>query len=448
MREAPKAIRLKAAPDSAARVKKFLPFVLTAAQEGAFEEIRRDLAGSAPMNRLLQGDVGAGKTAVALLAILLALEEGVQAALMAPTEILAEQHFLSIAEAVRAAGRRPLLLTGGSRNRGALLRMIANGEADLVVGTHALCEEEVSFSRLGLVVIDEQHKFGVMQRSALTRKGGRPDLLVMTATPIPRTLALTLYGDLDISLIDESPPGRGPVATELLYGNQREKAYRAAEEEMRSERQVYVVVPAIEEEAERDLRVAVKTAEELAARFPARRVGLLHGRMTSERKEETMAAFKKREIDLLVCTTVIEVGIDVANATLIIIEHAERFGLAQLHQLRGRVGRGPLPSRCIFLCARRTEEAIARLSALTATQNGFEVATADLRLRGPGEMIGTRQSGYLPLKIGDLLRDEAILLQARQAAEEMVSKDPELSSSESAELKAVIGRRFAQMIDA
>ncbi len=407
------------------RLKESLPFNLTGAQERVLKEVISDMKAPYQMNRLIQGDVGCGKTIVALMAMLFAVEDGYQAALMAPTEILAEQHYINIHRLIEALGLKIALLSRGVDERP--LELIERGEIHIVVGTHALIEEDVKFKKLGLVIIDEQHRFGVMQRSALRAKGEIPDVLVMTATPIPRTLALTLYGDLDYSIIDELPPGRSPVITRVMNQSEKQELYRLIREEVRKGRQVYVVYPVIEESEELNLRSAIQGKEAFEKLFPEFRIGLLHGRLKPSEKEEIMAAFKAHKIDMLVSTTVIEVGIDVPNATLMVIVHAERFGLSQLHQLRGRVGRGSDQSYCILLAYEPlSEEARQRLQAMVKYSDGFSIAEQDLLIRGPGEFFGTRQSGMPDLKIANIVRDAELIPFAREAASSLIKRDPEL----------------------
>ncbi|HTT70661.1 MAG TPA: ATP-dependent DNA helicase RecG, partial [Anaeromyxobacteraceae bacterium] len=430
-----------------AEVRGLLPFALTSAQERALEEIARDMGASEPMNRLLQGDVGSGKTAVAFCALGLAVRSGYQAALMAPTEILAEQHARTLGRWLEGSGVELALL--GSRARGRPQReareALASGRARIAVGTHALLEEDVALERLGLVVIDEQHRFGVLQRARLIAKGKRPDVLVMTATPIPRTLALAFYGDLDQSTIDGRPPGRRPVKTRVFAEAERERAYELVRGELAQGRQAYVVYPLVEESEKSDLADAKTGAEELSSVFSPHPVGLLHGQMRSEEKEAVMARFRKGELAVLVTTTVIEVGVDVPNATALLVEHAERFGLSQLHQLRGRVGRGTAPSLCLLVArlGRGGGEARERLRVLEATEDGFEIARADLRLRGPGELVGTRQSGQDLLEVADLYRDEAILLEAREEAFALAAADPRLERPEHAAAAEALRERWA-----
>jgi ATP-dependent DNA helicase RecG len=412
------------------RLRATLPYTLTAAQERVWDEIRADMAAPFPMHRLLQGDVGSGKTIVAALGVLTAVEAGYQAAVMAPTEILAEQHFMTFRQLLEPLGVGVTLLTSAlrGRDRDARRASVAAGEVGCVVGTHALVQEGVGFRRLGLAVVDEQHRFGVAQRARLKAKGERPDLLVMTATPIPRTLALTLYGDLDVSVLDELPPGRRPVKTVARTGAKRREIFAFLRKEVAEGRQVYVVYPLVEESEALDLKAATDMARRIQREvFPDLEVGLLHGRLTFEEKDAIMRRFKAGAIHVLVSTTVIEVGIDVPNASVMLIEHAERFGLSQLHQLRGRVGRGPWKSYCILLTGSSLgEEAQRRVDAMVATTDGFKIAEADLELRGPGEFFGTRQSGLPQFRVADLLRDAALLEEARREAQAIVAADPEL----------------------
>ena len=407
-----------------------LPFELTAAQRRVGAEIYADMQSPQIMNRLVQGDVGSGKTLVGLGAILMAVENGYQAALMAPTEILAEQHYINIKTLVEPLGLTAVFLKGKQRKalRRELLTAIESGVAHIVVGTHALIQEEVHFARLGLAVVDEQHRFGVVQRGALYKKGEKPDLLVMTATPIPRTLALTLYGELEVSVIDELPPGRKPIRTALRAPDRRDAIFEFAGDQARQGRQVYVVYPLIEESEKMDLKSAVEAYEELCHGHLAEfEVALLHGRLAAEEKAEVMDAFKKNRIQVLVSTTVIEVGVDVPNATVMIIEHAERFGLAQLHQLRGRVGRGGEQSFCILVsyasAGAELSDSRERLEMMERTQDGFEIAEKDLQIRGPGEFFGTRQAGMPEFKVADLIEDEDLLQSAREEATRMVAAE-------------------------
>ena len=404
-----------------------LPFKLTGDQKRAVKEIVDDMSRPEPMNRLLQGDVGAGKTIVALLAALVAMENGFQVAFMAPTEILADQHFMTIRRRLEASRFRVAALTGSvpAKRRREILAELQGGSIHMVVGTHALAEDAVAFRELGLVIIDEQHRFGVVQRAALRGKGANPDVLVMTATPIPRTLSMTVYGDLDSSIIREMPPGRQPIRTFAKPESRREEAYRAIRKAVDEGRQAYVIYPLVEESEKVDLRAATAMAEHLATSvFPQYRVALLHGKLKSDEKDRVMASFAAGETNILVSTTVVEVGVDVPNATLMVVEHAERFGLSQLHQLRGRVGRGVHQSECILLYqSPLTDAGKARLQALVETNDGFVIAERDLELRGPGDFFGTRQSGLPTFRVGDLGRDSAIMEQARREASDWIATD-------------------------
>ena len=403
-----------------------LPFKLTDAQRKVVLQIFNDLKSSRPMNRLLQGDVGSGKTIVAVIAMIAAIENGYQAALMAPTEVLAEQHGRNIKKLLARTPYRVELLTGSLRpaEKKQLHNALASGGIHACIGTQALIQEKVSFARLGLVVIDEQHRFGVLQRAQLRARGFNPDVLVMTATPIPRSLAMTVYGDLDVSVIDELPPGRTPIETKVFGEDQRQEVKRLIAREVRAGRQVYVVYPLVEESEKIDLRDATKRYEYLRdVVFPKFSVGLLHGKMKPAEKEKVMQAFVAGEIQILVSTTVIEVGVDVPNASVMVVEHAERFGLSQLHQLRGRVGRGAEKSFCILLTSdKKTVIAEERLGIMAKTSNGFVIAEKDLELRGPGELLGTRQSGLPEFRVGNLVRDQTILERARRAAEFYLTK--------------------------
>ncbi|MBI5286244.1 MAG: ATP-dependent DNA helicase RecG [Deltaproteobacteria bacterium] len=436
------------------RLKGVLPFSLTPAQERVIEGIKRDMSSPHPMNRLLQGDVGSGKTIVALASTLIAIENGYQVAIMAPTEILAEQHYLNIHRYAELLGLRVSLLTSSipRAEKDQALKAIKEGKVDLSLGTHALIQEDVRFKVLGLVVIDEQHRFGVIQRALLKKKGSRgrvvkgsspspasnpgtlepwnPDVLVMTATPIPRTLAMTVFGDMDVSIIDELPPGRQPVATKVFRERDREKVYGIVKDEVAKGRQAYIVYPLVEESEDLELRDATRMAQHLQRDvFPHFKVGLLHGRLKGEEKERIMREFKKREIDVLVATTVIEVGIDIPNATVMMVEHAERFGLAQLHQLRGRVGRGEHKSYCLLLAYKiGSEDTYRRLKIMEETTDGFKIAEEDLKIRGPGDFLGTRQSGLPDFRIANLVEDISILQKARDEAFGLIKNDPELKS--------------------
>ena len=427
-----------------------LPFALTAAQERVWREIRLDMAEPYPMNRLLQGDVGSGKTIVAALAVLTAVESGYQAALMAPTEILAEQHLMTLGQLLSPLGVEVALLTNAVKGkaREQVRAGAADGSLACVVGTHALVQGDVGFRRLGLAVVDEQHRFGVNQRATLRRKGESPDVLVMTATPIPRTLALTLYGDLEVSVIDQLPPGRKPVITKTRTESARRQIYAFLREQVGQGRQIYVVYPLVEESEAIDLRAATEMADRLQREvFPDLTVGLLHGRVPFAEKDRVMREFKAGRLHILVSTTVIEVGIDVPNASVMLIEHAERFGLSQLHQLRGRVGRGPWRSYCILLSGAASEDARRRLEAMTATGDGFKIAEADLSLRGPGDFFGTRQSGLPEFRVADLLRDAAALEAARRDAVALIREDPNLLAPAHRALRGALLQRWRGKLD-
>ena len=402
-----------------------LPFQLTGAQERVVKRIFDDMQSDAPMNRLLQGDVGSGKTIVALQAMLAAMENGYQAALMAPTEILAEQHARNVKRLLASTPYRVELLTGSLRaaEKRRLHKDAAAGEIHAVIGTHALIQESVAFDKLGLIVIDEQHRFGVLQRAELRSRGFHPDVLVMTATPIPRSLAMTAYGDLDVSVIDELPPGRTPIKTVVVGEDQRGGVYKGVEREIRAGRQGYIVYPLVEESEKMDLKDATRMYEQLRDRvFPHFSIGLLHGKLKSAEKEDAMRRFVSGETQLLVATTVVEVGVDVPNASVMVIEHAERFGLSQLHQLRGRVGRGAEKSFCVLLASdKQTSVARERLGIMEETSDGFRIAEKDLEIRGPGEVMGTRQSGLPTFRIGNLVRDVQILEEARREADYYLS---------------------------
>lgn len=485
-------IAFKATTPLIERLHAQLPFPLTGAQQRVIHDIQQDMARPCPMNRLLQGDVGSGKTLVALHAMLLACGSGYQAALMVPTEILAEQHFLNLRNYVEKLGVEIALVSGGlsSKERAQVYERISEGAVQLVVGTHALLEETVQFARLGLIVVDEQHKFGVLQRATLRTKGRHPDVLVMTATPIPRTLAMTAYGDLDVSVIDEMPPGRKPIQTRVFRHPARSRAYAFIRKHIEAGRQAYIVYPLVEESEKLDLEAAIQAAERLQhEEFPAYTVGLLHGRMKSEDKAKVMAAFKDGLLQVLVATTVIEVGLDVPNATVMAIEHADRFGLAQLHQLRGRVGRGAHQSFCLLISsagggakhqesdAREeslptknapyapelplgiketwparmtpsvTQTAQQRLKAMVNCSDGFAIAEQDLRIRGPGEFWGTRQWGIPEFRVADLVRDAHVLEHARDEAFTLVAQDPQLTRPEHRGLKATMLRRWQAKLE-
>jgi len=422
-------------------IKKILPFHPTGAQKRVLKEIASDMQTPFPMRRLLQGDVGSGKTIVAFQAAIIAIENGYQVALMAPTEILAQQHYFSARQILEKAGYRIVLLTGSleADSKRDIHRHIAQGNAQLVIGTHALIQEQVEFERLGLVIVDEQHRFGVMQRLKLmkksdeTAKSAEPDVLVMTATPIPRTLALTLYGDLDVSVIDELPPGRTPVVTRTVPDERSSEVWDFVRKQIAAGHQAYVVYPVIEENEERELKAARQMFRQLREKiFSNLHIGLLHGRLDPDEKEHVMREFQKGEVDILVSTTVIEVGVDVANATVMVIEHADRFGLAQLHQLRGRIGRGAGKSYCVLMYGGKvSEEGQRRLDAMVRTSDGFQIAELDLELRGPGEFFGTRQAGIPSFRVANLIRDRQLLEAAkREAAFVVAGPSQEISQEE------------------
>ena len=418
-----------------------LPFAPTGAQRRVIEQAAADMVSGYPMNRLIQGDVGSGKTVAAAGCVWLAAQNGFQSALMAPTEILARQHYETLAPLLEKLGLRCVLLTGTLRagERRAVLEALALGDAALVIGTHALLTADVTFRNPGLVITDEQHRFGVAQRNTLAEKGVRPHVLVLSATPIPRTLALLLYGELDVSILDELPPGRKPVATYLVDESKRQRLYGFAEKQMEAGRQVFVVCPAVEESEDlKNVTDYAKTLQEQV--FPHRRVALLHGKMKD--KGAVMAAFAAGESDLLVCTTVVEVGVDVPNASLMIVENAERFGLSQLHQLRGRVGRGTHESYCVLVSDHGNPETKARLQAFCSTNDGFAIAEEDLKLRGPGDFFGSRQHGLPELHIADLAGDVRLLQEAREAAEDLLAEDPTLSRPENRHTKERIESLF------
>jgi ATP-dependent DNA helicase RecG len=420
-RKEPKGTIIEISERTFERIKNLLPFSLTGAQERVIKRIFDDMQSDAPMNRLVQGDVGSGKTIIAFLAMFAAMENGYQTALMAPTEILAEQHARNAKKIFADTNYRVDLLIGSLRaaEKRKVQKAIAEGEIHAVIGTHAVIQDAVEFEKLGLAIVDEQHRFGVMQRAELTARGLRPDILVMTATPIPRSLAMTVYGDLEVSVIDELPPGRTPIKTVVVGEDKREGVYKGIEREIALGRQVYIVYPLIEESEKMDLKAATKMFEELRDKvFPNYKIGLLHGKMKGAGKEEIMQEFVSGELNILVSTTVIEVGVDVPNASLMIIEHAERFGLSQLHQLRGRVGRGAEQSFCVLLTGdKKTAVARERLGIMEETTDGFRIAEKDLEIRGQGEILGTRQSGVQTFKIGNIIRDLEILDKARQEAE-------------------------------
>jgi ATP-dependent DNA helicase RecG len=420
-----------------------LPFKLTPGQRQAVKEIVDDMRSPAPMHRLLQGDVGAGKTIVALLAAIVAMENGLQVAFMAPTEILANQHFSNIARMLASSRFRVDLLTGSTPGlqKHTVTSHIERGSTHLVVGTHALVQEAVTFHKLGLVIIDEQHRFGVEQRATLREKGLRPDVLLMTATPIPRTLALTDYSELEVSKITDLPPGRKPVRTLVKPESRRDEVFALIREELDRGRQAYVIYPLVEESEKIDLRSATEMADHLQAEvFPAYRVALLHGRMKQDAKDHVMQSFIAGHVQVLVSTTVVEVGVDVPNASVMVVEHAERFGLSQLHQLRGRVGRGAWESYCVLLYqAPWTDDARERLKTMASTTDGFVIAERDLELRGPGDVFGTRQSGLPKLRTGDLVRDRDIMESAHHEARRLVEE-----GGLSEELRSFVQQRWQE----
>ncbi len=449
-RTARRAIGLEATAKIDARIRRLFPFELTPGQAEAIGEISADMAHEVPMNRLLQGDVGSGKTIVAVYAMLLAVAHGCQAAVMVPTEVLARQHALVLDRLLAASQVRRGLLTGGmpERDRTALLLKIAAGEIDILVGTQALLQEDVFFRKLALVVIDEQHKFGVRQRATLKLSGLDPHYLVMTATPIPRTVTMTLFGDLEVSTLRDSPPGRQQVRTYLVEQAQRERWWKFFGEKLREGRQGFVIAPLVEESEEIEAASLDSAYEELAnGPLEAFRMGLIHGRMNAKEKESAMADFREGRTQVLVSTSVVEVGIDVPNATLMAIEAGERFGLAQLHQLRGRISRGALPGYCGVFADPQTEEAARRLQAFVSTTDGFELAEVDFELRGPGELFGTRQHGLPPLRIADLRRDAEVLAETRRDAEALVAADAGLSRPEHARLRQLVLTRYGESLD-
>jgi ATP-dependent DNA helicase RecG len=465
--EEPKELQFNPRTPLLQQLGRLLPFRLTTAQDRVVREIFRDMISPRPMNRLVQGDVGSGKTAVALHALVMACGSGYQAALMAPTEILAEQHYRNLSGTLQALGLHTMFVRGGEKSsvKKTQLEWLASGDIQVAIGTHALIQQRVRFKNLGLAVVDEQHKFGVLQRKTLIDKGYKPDVLVLTATPIPRTLAMTVYGDLDVSVIDVLPPGRKPVRTFLFHDTQRRRAYQIVRDELRAERQAYVVYPLVEESEKTDLQAAIQGAEQLQnGEFSEFRVGLLHGRMKAAEKEAIMADFKAGTIQLLVATTVIEVGVDVPNATVILIEHAERFGLAQLHQLRGRVGRSNQQSYCLLMAqnpgrgrtqlGRRSmgsEESVSmakeRLEALVRSNDGFVIAEDDLRIRGPGEFFGLRQWGTPEFRVANLVRDGDLLQQARQEAFSLMKSDPGLKEPALQGLRDAMLRKWEKKLD-
>ncbi|WP_022836452.1 ATP-dependent DNA helicase RecG [Salisaeta longa] len=428
-------------------VNEVLPFELTSAQREALKDVIADTQSGHQMNRLVQGDVGSGKTVVAVAAMLHAWSHGYQSAFMAPTEILAEQHHHSLKQYLAPLDLAPALLTGsqGAAERREAQAALAEGTVPVGVGTHALIQDDVAFDRLGLAIVDEQHRFGVEQRATMFEKGERPHMLLMTATPIPRSLAMTLYGDLDVSIMDEMPAGRKPVETRLRTEKRRGEVYAFLRDQLAQGRQAYVVYPLVEESEKVDLKDAVSGYEALQAQFPEATVGLVHGQLPTDEKDDVMRRFKAGAIDLLVSTTVIEVGVDVANATVMIIEHAERFGLSQLHQLRGRVGRSDQQSYCILMAGyKQSAEAKQRLQAMARTNDGFEISEVDLKIRGAGDFFGTRQSGLPDLKIADITQDQDILEEARAAAQQIVAQDPQLRDPAHADIRTHFERYYVR----
>lgn len=427
-----------------------LHFKLTAAQERVVLEIKKDMSSYYPMQRLLQGEVGSGKTVVALFAASLALDSGYQAAFLVPTEILARQHFEAVSQQLLAVKQQRKikigLLTGSlkKREKEKICRQIINAQVDLIIGTHALLEEEIKFKNLGLVVIDEQHKFGVGQRALLPKKGNNPDCLIMTATPIPRTLSMTIYGDLDISVLDQLPEGRVPIRTMLYNLDRRKEAYEFIREQVKLGRQAYIVCPKIEESELRLTQSALEVYQEAQALFKDFTVGLAHGRLKQEEQDKVMVNFKQGKIHILVATTVLEVGIDVANAAVMLIEQAEYFGLTQLHQLRGRIGRGAYQSFCLLIAEPKTDEAKARIAAITTISDGFKIAEEDLKIRGPGEFFGHRQHGLNELRIANPLTQMHLLKAAREEVNKLLKNDPLLTGRQSLALKEVLKRRFPE----
>ena len=463
-----------------------LPFKLTPSQETVIQEIMKDMGSTIAMNRLLQGDVGSGKTIVALQVMVVACGSGYQAVLMAPTEVLSEQHFLTVEPKLRQLGITSVLLKGGQSayEREKILEQLASGDAQVAVGTHALLQPEVVFSKLGLVIVDEQHKFGVVQRAQLRKKGVKPpDVLVMTATPIPRTLAMTVYGDLDVSVIDKLPPGRKPIRTMLFRERERVRAYEYVRKEVRAGRQAYIVYPLVEPSEKMDLQAAVKAAEQLQQEeFPELKIGLLHGRMKSKEKQAIMKSFKDGGIHILVATTVIEVGVDVPNATIMLIEHAERFGLAQLHQLRGRVGRGAKQALCLLVRSNKksmvsegagakrpqslfsaevpslpigasfhpreeAQEENRRLKVFARCADGFVLAEEDLKIRGPGNVLGVQQWGSIDFRVAQLLRDHHLMNHAKRIASQLIAQDPELNSLKLQTLRSAVLRKWGKTFE-
>ena len=448
-REARHGIHFENKRDLTSRLRQALPYELTGAQVQATREIFADMCSDRRMHRLLQGDVGSGKTIVALFAALLALENGYQAALMVPTELLAEQHARTFEAFLRPLSVEPQLVTGSmsAKDRKQAATRMESSEPVLVVGTHALVQQATTFAKLGIAIVDEQHRFGVEQRKLLGGKGEAPDVLLMSATPIPRSLALTLYGDLDLSILDERPPGRQPVVSAMRPGSGRDKVLAFVNKQLDEGRQAYIVYPVIAESEKTDLKAATTMYETLSTgAFAGRKVALLHGRVPADERDTIMRDFRDGKVQVLVATTVIEVGIDVPNATVMVIEHPERFGLSQLHQLRGRVGRGAAESFCILL-GDLWPETRARIELFVNTDDGFEIARADLRLRGMGDLFGERQSGVPTFRVADPLRDEELNIQARDAAEQLLAQDPELKKRDHAPLRKVLNARYSRSLE-
>ena len=444
--EVGKGIRYRKPGELVEKFAKLLSFELTSAQRRVVSEIISDMQQDKPMNRLLQGDVGSGKTVVAVYALLKAIEDGYQGAIMAPTEILAQQHYLTLQELLIPLKIRIELLIGSTsaKEKEKIHKKVEEGKVDIIIGTHTLIQETAKFAKLGLLIIDEQHKFGVLQRKTLRKKGLNPDVLVMTATPIPRTLALTVYGDLNISVLDEMPPGRKGITTHQIPQSQSKNIYLFIENEIKKGRQAYIVYPLVSEsEKMKELKAATEMQKHLQKEvFPNLKVGLIHGQMSGDDKEKIMTDFKNKKMDILVSTTVIEVGIDISNASIMLIEDAQQFGLAQLHQLRGRIGRGEHQSYCLMFASPRTVEGERRIKVMTETGDGFQIAEEDLELRGPGEFFGTRQHGLPDLKIANLLKDQKLLETARQEAFAFIKKDPQLEKPEHRQIRKSLLSKF------
>ena len=432
-----------------AKMQALIPFKLTGAQERSLKEIKADFISGKPMNRLVQGDVGSGKTVIAFIAGVIAKDSGAQTAFLAPTEILAGQHFKTAEKFFDKTGVRVCMLTGGAKKkeRDELLKDLKEGRIDILIGTHAILEEDVIFKKLGLVIIDEQHRFGVMQRAGLLEKGTRPHTLIMTATPIPRTLSMAVYGDLDTSIIDELPPGRKPIKTMLFGDDKKTFVYNFIEEKLKEDAQIYAVYPLVEESEKIDLKSAIEMEKEWAQRFKNYKTALIHGQMPKEEKEAVMKAYINKEIHILVATTVIEVGIDVPNASVMVIEHAERFGLSQLHQLRGRVGRGDRQSYCVLVGDPKTEDGFKRLNIMTSTNDGFKISEEDLAIRGPGEFMGTRQHGLPEFKIANIIADREILEQSRDAAFAVVGGEIQISVEDKQKMVKTISDIYHNKFD-